>query len=109
MFNKVDNIVNGSLTVVEKQKMLEELRHEINSYISDAFETIKIGYKYCPECKQYYKEKAWETEVKHELRNVCTFYSPCEFDEDRYEHKNCIIKVSICPMGHRIEDKVLWE
>ena len=108
MFTKVDSIVNGSYTVVEKQKMLEKLKGEINSYISDAFEQIKLGYKYCPECKQYYKEKAWETEVKHELREVCTFYSPCEFDDNTYEHKNCIIHIDICPMGHRIENGVHW-
>ena len=108
MFTKVDNIVNGSYTVVEKQKMLEKLRDEINSYISDAFEQIKIGYKYCPECKQYYKEKAWETEVKHELREVLVLYSPCEFDDNTYEHKNCTIHTDICPMGHRIENGVHW-
>ena len=104
----IEEIVNGNYKVTEKQKMLNELKKQLLDEIDKAEEDIIKGYKYCPKCNEYYKEKAWETEYKRERRNVCTFHSLAEFDEDTYEDKNCLVTYSICPMGHKIEENVHW-
>jgi len=106
---KIDNIVNGSYTVIEKQKMLEDLKVEFLRKIDYANKKIVEGYKKCPNCNQYYRKNAWENKSVHEKRNVCTFHSPCEFDDDKYEEKMCKIYYSICPVGHIFEDFVDWE
>lgn len=68
---------------------------------------ITKGYKYCPKCKEYYREKTWENEFRTEIRNICT-YRDCGYgDDDRYENVKCNVQYGICPMGHYIEEKVL--
>lgn len=104
----LEEIVNGNYKVTEKQKLLNEFKEQILEEIHKAEIEIKKGYKYCPKCGEYYKEKAWETEYKTGHREVCTFHSLAEFDDDTYEYKDCIVTYSICPMGHRIEDYVQW-
>ncbi len=88
--------------------MLYKLKKKLNEEIDKAVEEVKKGYKYCPKCKEYYKEKAWETEHKTEKRKVCTFHSLAEFDDDTYEDKICSVTYEICPMGHVIEKDVTW-
>ena len=46
--------------------MLNEYKDEINKQVNEAIKEIEKGYKYCPQCKEYYKEKAWEEEEKQE-------------------------------------------
>lgn len=104
----IEEIVNGNYKVTEKKKMLKELKKQFLNEIDKAEEDIIKGYKYCPKCNEYYKEKAWETEYKTERRNVCTFHSLSAFDEDTYEYKDCHVTYSICPVGHRIEENIHW-
>lgn len=105
---QIDKIVNGSYKVTEKQNLLFKLQKDFNEEIAKAIEEVEKGYKYCPTCKEYYKEKAWETKYKMENRTVRTFHSLAEFDDDKYEDKICSITYDICPMGHIIESNVTW-
>lgn len=50
--------MNGSYKVTEKQNLLINYRDKVNKQIDNALDTIKKGYKYCPQCKEYYKEIA---------------------------------------------------
>lgn len=100
--------MNGSYKITEKQNMLYKLKQELNEEINKAVKEIEKGYKYCPKCKEYYKEKAWEIENKREKRNVRTFHSLAEFDDDTYEDKMCSITYEICPIGHIIEKNIVW-
>lgn len=104
----ISEIVNGSYKVTEKQKLLNDLRKQFLEELENAHEEIKKGYKYCEKCKEFYKEKAWEHEVKQEMREVCTSYNWCEFDDPRYENQMCTVHYSICPMGHIIQESVTW-
>ena len=106
MIKEIEDILNGNYKVTEKQKMILKLRKQFLNELENAANIITEGYKYCPECKEYYKEKAWETETKTERREVCTFSSLVDHDDDRWEYKNCSVKYAICHMGHRFEEDV---
>lgn len=101
-------IVNGSYKVTEKQSMLYKLKKEFNEKIDEAVEKVKKKYKYCPKCKEYYKDKAWDTEHKTEKREVCTYRDAGYGDADVYEDKICSVTYEICPIGHVIEKDVMW-
>ncbi len=88
--------------------MLYQLKKELNEEINKAVEEVEKGYKYCPKCKEYYKEKAWDTEHKTEKRKVCTYADPVQWTENEYEKKTCSVTYEICPMGHVIEKDVTW-
>ena len=107
--NKIDEIVNGSYKITEKQEMLKKYKEEINHQIADAAAKIVQGYKYCPQCKEYYKEKAWDTEYKTEKRNICTYRDAGYGDDDTYEYKTCFVQYGICPIGHRIEEHMSYK
>jgi hypothetical protein len=97
---EIDNIVKGSYKVTEKENMLSELKEKIDNEFKNAREEIHKGYRYCPQCGEWYKEKAFDNYSKTERRNICTFRDPCEFGEDKYEDKDCVVDYSECPMGH---------
>ena len=105
---EIDEIVNGSYKVTDKQKMLDEFSKRVNNKIKQAEIEIAKGYKYCPACGEYYKEKSFDIGTYKEKRNVCTFHSLSEFDDDTYEDKMCVIKFAECPMGHKVEEDVYW-
>lgn len=88
--------------------MLNEYKDEINKQVNEAIKEIEKGYKYCPQCKEYYKEKAWEKEEKQEIRKVCTYTDPVEWQDNEYENKKCFVEYSICPMGHMIEENISY-
>lgn len=102
------DIVNGNYKVTEKQKMLNDFKDEINKQINDAIIEIKKGYKYCPNCKEYYKIKAFETEHTKEERTICTYKDSGYGDDDIYEKLTCKISYSICPIGHKIEENISY-
>jgi len=102
----IDEIVNGSYKVTEKQDMLYRLKKELNKEIDKAVEKVKKGYKYCPQCREYYKEKAWEVGHKTEKRNVCIYRDAGYGDDDTYEDKMCSVIYEICPIGHVMEKDV---
>lgn len=104
----INEIINGNYKVTEKQAILETYKRDVLKEIEEAKRDIVKGYKYCPECKEYYREKTFEIKHKIEKREVCTFHSLCEFDDDTYEDKVCDVQYSICPMGHKIEENVTW-
>lgn len=56
--------------------------------------------------KNIIEKKSWETEIKTERREVCTFSSLVDHDDDRWEYKDCSVEYAICPMGYRIENMV---
>ena len=104
----IEEIVNGSYKVTEKQKLLMEYKDNINKQIADAIEEVEKGYKYCPQCREYYKNKAFETEHKKEERTICTYRDAGYGDDDKYERLMCSIQYSVCPMGHKNEENVSY-
>lgn len=104
----IEKVVNSNEKVTEKKRILKEMRERATTAINQAMDRVENGYKYCPKCKEWYREQAWETIYTNETREVCTFHDPCEFGEDKYENKECSIKIVICPIGHAIEEEVTW-
>lgn len=100
---EIDEIVNGSFKVTKKQKMLLQLKKEVDEEIDVALEIAKEGYQWCPKCKEYYKEKAWECIIKREKKNIYAYCDAGYGDDDICEEKTCSILYDICPMGHVIE------
>ena len=108
MIKENENIINGNYKVTTKQRMLIELSDLIEYQLTKTSNIITEGYKYCPECDEYYREKFWETETKTERRSICTFQSLANGEDDIRKYKNCSVTYAICPMGHKIEEKVNW-
>lgn len=104
----INEIINGNYKVTEKQNLLTDYRDRVNKQINDAIEAIKKGYKYCPQCKEYYKENAWEKENKIEMREICTYTDPVQWSENEYENKKCSVVYDVCPMGHMIEENIVY-
>ena len=103
IIKEIEQIVDGNYKVTEKLQMFSDLKEELLNQINDAESNLLKGYKYCPKCKEYYRNKVWDTEVKQEVREICTFWNHCEFGENDYENKLCTVTYSICPMGHKKE------
>ena len=101
IIKEIEQIVDGNYKVTEKLQMFSDLKEELLNQINDAESNLLKEYKYCPKCKEYYRNKVWDTEVKQEVREICTFWNPCEFGEHDYENKLCTVTYSICPMGHK--------
>lgn len=100
--------MNGSYKVTEKQNLLINYRDKVNKQIDNALDTIKKGYKYCPQCKEYYKEIAWEKEKRTETRKICTYADPAQWSENEYGNKKCSVIYYVCPIGHMIEEKISY-
>lgn len=80
-----------------------DYKDKVNKQIDDALEQIEKGYKYCPQCREYYKETAWEKENRTELRRICTYADFVQWSENEYENKKYSVTYNVCPMGHKIE------
>lgn len=108
MIAEIRSIIQGNFKVTEKIKLLSELHKTIDNDLREAGEQIYKGYKYCKHCQEYYRENTFENKAEHETREICTFRSLAEFDEDKYENKDCIVTYQICPMGHKEEINCQW-
>ena len=108
IIKEIEQIVEGNYKVTEKLQMFSDLKEELLSQINDAESNLLKEYKYCPKCKEYYRNKVWDTEVKQEVREICTFWNHCEFGENDYENKLCTVTYSICPMGHKKEKNLAF-
>lgn len=102
----MNEIVNGDYRVSEKLDMLEEYKKHIIDEIKKEKENVLKGFKFCPRCNEYYKEKAYETLSCQETRNICTYRDAGYGDDDIYEDVKCNVAYSICPVGHKIEENV---
>ena len=87
IIKEIEQIVEGNYKVTEKLQMFSDLKEELLNQINDAESNLLKGYEYCPKCKEYYRNKVWDTEVKYEKREICRFWNPCEFGEHDYENK----------------------
>lgn len=94
----VDDILNGSHTIAEKEKLIKTLSDSLS-------EEIKIGYRYCKKCGNYYREKAWDTCSETKTENVCVYEDPINSGGNDYEERDVTRHYSICPMGHKEEIK----
>ena len=108
IIKEIEQIVDGNYKVTEKLQMFSDLKEELLNQINDAESNLLKEYKYCPKCKEYYRNKVWDTEVKQEVREICTFWNHCEFGENDYENKLCTVTYSICPMGHKKEKNLAF-
>lgn len=81
----VDNIVNMSGTVQEKQAALNDLRYFCRDLFDKAEEQIYKDYKYCEKCDRWYHIRAWE----HNIEDDGNGYGKIVGD--------------ICPLGHYIK------
>ena len=106
IIKELEDILNGNFTVKEKQALLDKYKDNVKCQVKYVEEKIKEGYTYCPMCDEWYKNKAWETDTKTEVRNVCTYRDSGYGDDDTYEDKQCLIVYNVCPLGHRIENEV---
>lgn len=100
MNKSIEYITNMNLTAKEKLAELDKLRDSFNAEIAEAKMKINEEYKYCPDCKDYYRKNTWETKIVRETRRVCTFWPLGDLDEPEYGERECRIKKEICPKGH---------
>lgn len=105
-----DIAVDDNLSVKEKIEKFEELYEIIkkeNAECLDTFRTkIQEGYKWCPKCKDYYRENTFELAKKEVLEEECTNQLTGGY-LDPYEYRpiyNTYLYY-ICPKGHWNQDR----
>ena len=103
LIKELEDILNGNYTVKEKKCLLDKFKDNIKTQVEEVETKIEEGYTYCPKCEEWYKDKAWETDIKQEVRNICTYHDAGYGDDDRYEDVNCTVTYMVCPLGHRVE------
>lgn len=102
MINEIQEIIDKNITVTEKLTLLNKCKNHIEKEFDDADIVITQGYKYCPLCKQFYRELAWGQEFVNEKRMICVSSVLAEWDDEKYEEKDTTVLYDICPVGHRI-------
>lgn len=100
---EIDNIINENLKVTEKLTKLNELEAKTKEEFKKAREKVKEGFCYCEKCGEYFRADTFKITQEYGIRNICTFHSLAEFDEDEYEDKNVLIETTECPLGHKTE------
>lgn len=90
----IDDILNGSHTIEEKEELIRTLSSTLSK-------KIKVGYRYCKKCGNYYREKAWDTCYETNTENICVYEDPINSGGNNYEESVVTRKYSICPMGHK--------
>lgn len=107
-FLEVNKIMkDGNHTIKERMQMIDELKDEFLTRCGQAKELLQQGYKWCPKCKDYYKERAWEHGSFDEVRSFCVFADPINSSGDVYERRNCTVIYEECPKGHRVEKEII--
>jgi hypothetical protein len=97
----VQILKQNNLSVKEKYDRIEKLQNEFNKYCGEAKRKLIAHYTYCPYCKTYYKNKAWEEEYFIDTQLI--------YEENNYSISlsKKIIEVpyirKTCPVGHIIE------
>lgn len=101
---EIDSIsMNGQLSVKNKIDHLGILKTRCCTIIDEAIENLKKDFTYCPHCKEYYKNSAWETKWITRTRLVCTnSLTGGYLDPYEYEEKTETVSVKECPRGHQI-------
>ena len=108
MLKDLEDILNGNYTVREKKELLYKFKNNINKEIKEVDKQIVDGFTYCPKCREWYRDKTWETDIIKEIRNICTYHDAGYGDDDRYEDVNCTVTYMICPLGHKIEKDMYY-
>ena len=107
-FLEIQKILDENIKVSEKEQKLKKLEKEFSTQLTKAQKDIHKGFKYCKYCNEYYKEKAFEYSFKKEVKEVLTFHDLSDWGEDKYEKKDVLIKQAICPLGHTIEEEIIY-
>ena len=89
------------LSIKEKFNEIDKLLNDFNQFCGEVKKRLTADYTYCPYCKTYYKNKAWEEEyfIDTQLIYEDTYYSISPVKK--------IIEVpyirKTCPVGHMVE------
>lgn len=105
------NIVNTKeLSVKEKYDKIGQIQNDFNQFCIDTRKDLTKGYIFCPYCKTFYKEKAWDIEefIKEEER--CDYGLSTEIDclcSTALAYRTVQVPYirKICPVGHTIEEE----
>lgn len=108
MLNEVREIINKNIKVTEKLILLDKCQAQVDKEFDHARLVIKQGYKYCPLCKEYYRESVWEQNYANEKRTVCVSSVLAEWEQAEYKKKDVVVQYDICPVGHRCEVNVTY-
>ena len=103
--SELNTILNSNCTVLEKLEMIEAYKVKSLQEIDIAISKVKEGYVYCQDCKQWYRENAWDNKQSTEQRKYCSFVPLAEWDEPEYETGLFLVDYIICPLGHKHELK----
>lgn len=106
--------VDGNLSVKEKiekfEELYETLKKENIECLKSFREKVQEGYKWCPKCKDYYREQTFIYDTKEVLEEECTNRLTGGY-LDPYEYRPVChtYRYAICPKGHWIQgDCIAW-
>ena len=87
-------------------------REEINKIKSSCEEALKYlsgEYKYCPQCREYYRKKSFEFVTRTKEENVCVYEDIINSGGNEYEKQMVTRNYRVCPKDHWIEVKDILE
>lgn len=93
---QIDDIIDGDLTIKEKQDLIVKLTKELET-------EVRKGYTFCPKCKTYYRETSWSRKLETKLENVCVYSDPINSSGNEYAEKEVTHNYNICPAGHKFD------
>lgn len=109
-----DIAVDDNLSVKEKiekfEELYETLKKENIECLKSFREKVQEGYKWCPKCKDYYREQTFIYDTKEVLEEECTNRLTGGY-LDPYEYRPVChtYRYAICPKGHWIQgDCIAW-
>lgn len=91
---QIEDILHGSYSVKEKLKLIDELS-------KDFVKEVKIGYRYCSKCNNYYRDKSWDITSETKIESVCIYQDPINSGGNEYKDKEITRIYCVCPMGHK--------
>lgn len=97
-------IVTANVTVAEKLSKLEECRVQMLQQVETAKQQVTADYKYCEQCKNWYKRKTFETVQRYVTRKVTMLTDAAVEGKFRELHQGTFkITYTVCPAGHEAE------
>lgn len=96
-------LFDRNLASKDKKEKIEKIKNSCD----EALQYLSGEYKFCPQCKDYYRKKSFEfiTETKEE--KVCVYRDIINSGGDEYENQMVTRNYYICPKNHRIETNIL--
>ena len=89
-------------TTLKREEKQAQIKKIVNAG-SEALEYLNGNYRFCPQCKDFYRKQSFEFVEETKDEQVCVYDDPINSGGNEYETKPVTRQYHICPKNHRIE------